>query len=249
MNKIPKIVHYIWFGNNEKSELIQKCQISNSLYLNGWDVNEWTESNYEINSCAYAIEAYSKKYYAFVSDYVRFDILYKYGGVYLDTDVELLKEIPEEFLNNEGFTGVESNDKIAPGLIFACKAKNPIVMEILKDYKNDRFILPDGELNKKTVCERVTDIFKKHGFVENGKIQDIEGIKVMSSEYFCAYDFITKEFDKTKNTVSIHHYSGTWVSKKQKLFNQFKMILKRVVGKKAFVKIVMLKRKFLGIRS
>lgn len=247
--EIPQIIHYIWFGNNPKSELILKCINSWKEKMPDWEFREWNESNYDINKNAYIKEAYECKKYAFASDYARFDILYKYGGIYLDTDVEMLKPIPKEFLKFNGFTGIEGNNKIAPGLILAARPKNKIIGEIKEMYDNIHF-LQNGKMNQKTVVSYTTEIFKKYGFIENGKTQLIANFKIFSYEYFCAFDFLNRKFHITKNTISIHHYTSTWnQSLKRKMFIKVKKIINNIIGEKNFIKIVTIKRKIFGIRG
>lgn len=244
--QIPKKVHYIWFGKGEKSELIQHCIDKNKKVLPEWEFKEWNEDNYDIDSCPYMREAYDAKKYAFASDYARFDLLYRYGGVYLDTDVELMKPIPDEYMDSVGFCGVESNNRINGGLIFACTAGNPIVKEILEQYKRDKFRLEDGTYNLRTVVDRVTDIFEKYGFKTNGEQQTVQGFTIYPCEVFCAYDFVLDEFNITENTVSIHHYAATWVSWKSKLKKKIQKLIRTVFGKKFYLKLIRVKRKLFG---
>jgi len=241
-NKIPKIIHYIWFGNKPKSDLILKCISSWKEKLPDWEFIEWNENNYNVNKAQYIKEAYDCGKYAFASDYARFDILYQYGGVYLDTDVELLKAIPDDFLEYDGFCGVEGNNKIAPGLVFATKPKNSLVKEIVDMYDYTSFFI-NGNQNLKTVVDYVTDIFRKYGFIENGKNQFVSNFKIFSVEYFCAFDFDIREFNITKNTISIHHYACSWGSKKKKIINKIKMLIKKIIGKNNYKKIVLKKRR------
>ena len=247
MSKIPKKIHYIWFGQGEKSELIQKCMQTTRDMLPDWDIIEWNEENYDINSCAYMKEAYEQKKYAFASDYARFDLLYKYGGIYLDTDVELLKSFPDSFLDYNGFTGVESNNKIAPGLVFACEAGNPIVKEIIEMYQQDHFVDTKGSINTRTVVDRVTDVFYRHGFVKDGNEQELDGFHVFPSEYFCAYDFVTKEFTITEKTISIHHYTATWLTPQKRVKKAVQDTLRKILGVKGYQKVISVKRKLFGV--
>ena len=246
---IPKTIHYIWFGHEEKSDLIKRCIHSSAKKMDGWEIKEWTEDNYNIGACDYCEEAYQKRKYAFASDYARFDILYRYGGVYLDTDVELIKRIPESFLKDEGFTGIEGNYKIAPGLVFACKPGNSIVREIMDMYENDHFILSDGSMNTKTVVNRVTEIFSRHGFQMNGKKQIVEGFHIYPVEYFCAYDFITRQFTITDKTISVHHYAASWTDGKSKLKRRFKNVVRERLGINNYKRLLHLKRKFFGVNG
>lgn len=247
MQRIPKKIHYIWFGRGSKSQLIQDCMATTRRTLPDWEILEWTEDNFDITACIYMQEAYDKKMYAFASDYARFWLLYKYGGVYLDTDVELLKAFPEDFLEKAGFTGVESNNKIAPGLVFACEARNPIVKEILDMYEADRFITEKGNINEKTVVERVTNIFKKHGFICNGEEQIIEGFHVFPCEFFCAYDFVTADFCVTDKTISIHHYTATWTDSKSRMKRKIQKLLRDTLGLNNYKKLIAIKRIIFGV--
>ncbi len=245
--RIPHIIHYIWFGDAPKTELIERCIQSWREKLPDWEIKEWNESDFDIESCTYMKQAYENKKYAFASDYARFTVLYEHGGIYLDTDVEVLKRFPDEMLEEAGFAGVESNFKIAPGLVFACEPKNKLVKEILDLYRGEEFILKDGSQNTVTVVEYVTRIFKKHGFVVDGSEQMIEGFHVYPCEYFCAYDFITREYTITEKTVCIHHYVGTWLTPKDKIARKVKESVKKIVGIDRYRRLVHIKRKLFGV--
>lgn len=249
IQRIPKKIHYIWFGYGEKSDLIKKCQQKTMDILQDWEVTEWTEDTYDISSCVYMKEAYEQKKYAFASDYARFDLLYKYGGVYLDTDVEMLKAIPDQFLRDSGFTGVESNNKIASGLIFACEPGNILVKEILEMYQNEHFIESNGHINTKNVVDRVTEVFYRHGFQRNGTEQILDGFHIYPVEYFCAYDFITREFNITDKTISIHHYTATWTNSKSRFKRKIQNLLRKLVGIESYKKIISVKRKMFGVHG
>lgn len=244
---IPKNIIYIWLGKKEKNNLIKQCISNNKNILLNWNFIEYNEGNYDISKCRYSKEAYEARKFAFASDYARFDILYKYGGVYIDTDVEFLKIIPDNYLDFEGFSGVESNNKIAPGLIFACEAGNAIVKEIIDSYESDRFIMENGSYNMLTVVDRVTAIFNKHGFLNDGTLQDIEGIRIFPYDYFCAFDFITREFLVTENTLSIHHYSATWIPFRKKVKRFIQSIVKTIIGKNNYRKFIEKKRSYFGV--
>lgn len=246
---IPKEIHYIWFGRGEKSDLIKKCIETTKEILGDWEIKEWNEDNYDIERSKYMKEAYDCKKYAFAADFARYDILYNHGGVYLDTDVELIKRIPDSFLEDEGFAGMEGNNKVAPGLVFAVKPNNPIVKEIIDDYNKDRFLENDGNYNYKTVVDRTTEVLQRHGFELSGKEQIIEGIHIYPCDYFCAYDFIAEDFDITDNTISIHHYEATWLKGKTKIKRKIRNILRKTLGINNYKKILMIKRKLFGVNG
>jgi hypothetical protein len=226
---IPKIIHYCWFGGNPLPELAQKCIGSWKKYFPDYEIKEWNESNYDVHKIAYIDEAYRAKKYAFVSDYARFDILYQYGGIYFDTDVEVIKPF-DDILAHGGFMGVESIGKVAAGLGIGCNAGLGIVYQILDFYARLHFINSDGTYNLHTVVEYVTAILEKNGLKEENTIQCLDDLTVYPIEYFCPISFKTGQIKITENTHSIHHYDGSWLSKymkqllKEKVYinNQFK---------------------------
>ena len=210
-NEIPKIIHYCWFGENPLPELAQKCIASWKKYLPDYEIKEWNEENYDVRKIPYTAQAYDAKKYAFVSDYARFDILYQYGGLYFDTDVEVIKPL-DEILKRGAFAGVESAGALAAGLGLASPAASPIYKEILDSYKNSSFIRNDGSMDLTTVVTRVSDIFKKHGFTDKNEIQKVDGITVYPSDYFCPKDYVSGNINITQNTYTVHWYDGSWLS-------------------------------------
>ena len=180
MDKIPKYIHYIWIGENEKNEDIKKCIESWEKYLPDYEIKEWNESNFDINSCKYLRQAYDEKMWAFASDYMRFKILLEYGGIYVDTDVEFLKKIPEEFLEYESFTGVEYTKKVSPGLIYGCKKNNEIVKYMVEVYEKMIF----DRNNIVTVNMIISKYLNKYGFKENNEFQIIKGLAIFPHEFF-----------------------------------------------------------------
>lgn len=207
---IPKIIHYFWFGHNPLPDLAQKCIASWKKFCPDYEIKEWNENNYDVRKIPYISQAYDAKKYAFVSDYARFDILYEYGGIYLDTDVELIKPL-DELLKYGAFCGVEQPGALNAGLGMATQTKMPIFHEILNSYQSDKFINIDGSYNLKTVVTRVSDIFKKYGFSDKEEIQEIAGFKIYPKEYFCPKSMLTGELSITSNTYSIHHFNASWV--------------------------------------
>jgi len=210
---IPKIIHYCWFGGNKLPELALKCVASWREYFPNYEIKEWNESNYDVHKISYISEAYNAKKYAFVSDYARFDILYQYGGIYFDVDVEVIKPFGC-ILNDTGFMGMETSAGCNAGLGVGVAAGLGVVLEILESYTNEHFLRHDGihEYNLKTIVERVTEIFVKKGFdTKSNEIQRIADITIYSPEYFAPKSYETGIISITKNTVSIHHYNASWV--------------------------------------
>ena len=219
---IPKIIHYCWFGGNPLPELAQKCIESWKKYCPDYEIKRWDENNFDVNCCDYVCEAYEAKKWAFVSDYARFKILYENGGVYFDTDVELIKNI-DDILEKGSFVGLEcpsknSKDKLAaaPGLGIAATPGMGIYKEILNEYDNSHFVKNENG-SYKTVVTRFTDILLKYGNIDPNCISIIDEINVYPVEYFCPLNYFTGELKITKNTRAIHHYCASWVDKESKI--------------------------------
>lgn len=226
---IPKIIHYCWFGGNPLPPLAEKCIASWKKFCPDYEIKEWSESNYDVHKIPYISQAYNAKKYAFVSDYARFDILYEYGGVYFDTDVEVIKPI-DELLQKGPFAGIESPGSLAAGLGIASRQREPLYKEILDSYKSEVFIKSNGELDLTTVVERVSNVFKNHGFKEDNIIQQVEGITIYPVDFFCPKDYVTGTINITGNTYTIHHYDGSWASNAQLLYQKQRCFLIKYFG-------------------
>lgn len=210
---IPKIIHYCWFGGKPLPELAQKCIESWKKFCPDYEIIEWNENNYDVRKISYIAEAYDEKKYAFVSDYARFDILYEHGGIYFDTDVEVIKDM-SPILERGAFAGVEScgnGAALNAGLGIASPAASPIFAEILEYYKLEHFKNDDGSLNLKTVVTRVSEIFEKYGLTDKNEIQEVAGFAIYPPEYFCPKDYRTGALNITDSTYTIHHFDGSWL--------------------------------------
>lgn len=208
---IPKVIHYCWFGNNPLPEDAIKCIYSWKKFFPDYEIKEWNENNFSFDDCIYAKEAYEAKKWAFVSDYARFKILYEEGGLYFDTDVEVIRSM-DEVVEEGPFMGLETQGKPAPGLGLAANPGLGFYKTMIDKYKELRFINPDGSYNLKTVVEYTTEELRKLGFKNVSGIQTIEGIKIYPADYFCPMDYITGAITVTGNTYSIHHYKASWQS-------------------------------------
>lgn len=218
---IPKIIHYCWFGGNSLPEDARKYIDSWRKYLPDYEIKEWNESNFDVNCCPYVREAYEAKKYAFVSDYSRFFVLYHYGGLYFDTDVEVVKNMDHiisagNFMGFEKSMATKSRDEalkngetlgVAPGLGLGVNPGLGLIRELLDFYENkEHFSIEDG-----TVVDYTTDILRKHGLVNEHKMQKVADITIYPADYFCPMDSTTGITTITSNTVSIHHYSCSWI--------------------------------------
>lgn len=220
-----KVIHYCWFGGNPLPKLVEQCIDSWKKFCPDYEIIEWNETNFDVHCCRYVEEAYQAKKWAFVSDYARFWILYNYGGVYLDTDVELLKSIEDL---SDTFVGFENKDTVASGLIRGALKGDEICRLMLEEYEADRFDLGDGMFNVKTVGIRETALLEKFGLKRDDSMQEVCGTTIYPREYFCPKSFIDENVTLTENTYSIHHYSASWhteeekhAEKLKKKFNKF----------------------------
>lgn len=244
MEKIPHVLHYCWFGRKPKPKLVTQCMLSWKKYLPGWEIKEWNEDNYDVNHSEYAAQAYRSKAYAFVADVARFDILHRYGGVYVDTDVELIRPIPEEILEHPAFGGMQSDGWVAPGLIFGAVPSHPFVQEMLSYYETHPF---QGTHDlKETVVTYTTDALRKYGYQINGAYQELHGVAVYPSCVFCGYDIGLHEAVITPNTISVHHYAASWVSGRRKIKLCLLRLLKESIGIERYRSWKMLKRRLIN---
>jgi len=209
---IPKIIHYCWFGGNELPLLAKKCIESWKKYLPDYEIIEWNENNFDVNIIQYTKEAYKARKYAFVSDYARFWILYKYGGIYFDTDVEVIKPM-DKVLSCGPYMGFEHEKTgVAPGLGMASGKGNNLIAYLLEAYKNRTFYKSDGSTDLTTIVTITTELLKQHGLKLDNTIQKIEDYTIYPSEYFCPVSIHDGKLRITDKTYTIHHYAQSWES-------------------------------------
>lgn len=236
---IPQVIHYCWFGKGEKPRLAERCIASWKRFFPDHEILEWNESNYDVEKIPYIKEAYAAQKYAFVSDYARFDILYRYGGIYFDTDVEVICSF-DDILANGAFMGCEQDggggggNMVNPGLGIAAAPGLGIYKEILDYYRTQSFLRTDGSADLTTVVERVTEILKQHGLEERAGIQMVDGITIYPAEYFNPLDSTTGRLMKTNNTHSIHWYSKSWLPQNIRFRCKITNVCRRVLGKDCF---------------
>ena len=217
---IPKKIHYCWFGGNPLPELAQKCIASWKKYCPDYEIVEWNENNFDVNCNQYCAEAYANKKWAFVSDVARLYALVTEGGIYMDTDVEVLKPL-DEFLKLDAFSGFEAYDRIPTGIMAASKGQ-AMFTELLNDYNNDSFLNADGTPNLTTNVTRITDNCLKHGLILNNTRQTVNGFTLFPNDYFCPKDCVTKVLTITENTYTIHHFDGSWVPDEDKCMGELR---------------------------
>ena len=232
---MKKTIHYCWFGRKKLPDSAIRCISSWKKYFPDYTIKEWNEDNFNVYMTKYTSQAYEKGKYAFVSDYARFYILFHEGGVYFDTDVEVIKPF-DDIVNRGAFMGceVDGSDmeriEVAPGLGIASEPNNEIYKDILELYSNISFINEDGTINTKTVVYYTTNILLKHGLENITGIQTVKDITIYPKEYFCPYDYRNGITTKTDNTHSIHWNSMTWVSKNRVIVSRITRVLHRMFG-------------------
>lgn len=226
---IPKIIHYCWFGRKELPKLAVDCINSWKKYLPEYEIKEWNEDNFPVERFNFAKEALENKKYAFVSDVSRLHALKEEGGIYMDTDVEVLKSL-NSFLHHTAFSGFENDDFVPTG-IMASEKGGKWVTELL-DYYNDKSIFnTDGTIESVSNTFIITQMMKEKGFKMNNKFQEKEGyVAFYPSEYFCPKSYKTGNIELTENSYCIHHFAKSWIPFKRKWRNIAKMKVMNIFG-------------------
>lgn len=237
---IPKIIHYCWFGGNPLPKSAIKCINSWKKFFPDYEIKEWNESNFDMNMMPFTQEAYHAKKYAFVSDVARFWILYREGGLYFDTDVEVVASM-DDIVERGAFMGVEAMDAfekgwpaVNPGLGLGAEAGEEFYQDVLQYYGTIHYCDSNGERLPGTVVMHTSKLLKEKGLQPTAEIQNVKGIWIYPQDYFCPLNDVTGILKKTKNTRSIHWYSKTW-NAKPLLYYKITRVLHRVFGEKSLV--------------
>ena len=224
---IPKIIHYCWFGRKPKPELAEKCIRSWKKFCPDYKILEWNEDNFDVASAPkYVQQAYEQRRWAFVSDFVRLKALTEMGGVYMDTDVEVIKPL-DPYLHHQAFAGFERIDRVQTGLL-ACEKDFPLFRDFLAHYDTASFLKEDGSVDITTNVEVLSSLCMQRGMVCNDLLQTVDGLAIYPREYFCPVDYDTKKLKKTRKTVTIHWFSGSWHTEEElEAMRQEKLQLQR----------------------
>ena len=236
---IPKIIHYCWFGRNPLPASAKRCIASWRKFLPDHEIREWNEDNFDVNCIPYTQQAYEVKKYAFVSDYARFWILYHYGGLYFDTDVEVIAPM-DEILDRGAFMGVEKGafmdgkPMVNPGLGLGVEARNSFYGRMLKVYSSLNYRMANGTFNTATIVTYTTKELYSYGMKLSEEKQQIDGIWIYPADFFCPMDSTTGIITMTNRTVSIHHYDCSWIDHNTYSFklHRLKNVLFRLMGQK-----------------
>lgn len=232
---IPKVIHYCWFGNNKKPKLVEKCIASWRKYCPDYEIVEWNEDTFDVTSHEYTKFTRAHNMYAYLSDYVRLKVVYEHGGIYLDTDVEIIKPL-DDLLKNSAFLGFESEEYVNTGIGFGAEKGNKIIKAMLSQYDE----MSEDEYKGK--YERVgyltgsptmnTNALLKYGLIRNNQTQNLGDAVIYSSDYFCPMDDLTGIITKTENTYSIHWYGKSAQGKAAYVKSFFSRLAHRIVKRR-----------------
>lgn len=251
---IPKKIHYCWIGGNPLPKSAEKCIKSWKKYCPDYEIIEWNETNYDFSKLPFMKEAYDVKKFGFVPDYARLDIIYNHGGIYLDTDVEIIRSF-DELLKNKGFAGFENEENVNFGQGFGAEPGNPVIKHLMDSYNDLHFVNEDGSFNMIASPKTNSDTLSELGLKRDGTSQNIDGFEIYPVDYFCPKSLIDGIVRKTENTFSIHHFDASWFSdegkkikekrwkkhqkteRKKKFRGFFGEIFEKIFGKKLWFNI------------
>lgn len=239
---INKKIHYCWFGGAPLPEYALKCINSWKKYLPDYEIIEWNEDNFDVNCTVFTSQAYESRKFAFVSDYARYYILSRQGGIYFDTDVELIKPL-DDLISDGPFHAFESIGSVNSGLGMAAEPNMDFFKDVLRYYEQTEFIKPNGKMNLKTVVHITSDILRGYGLVDSDTQQFVAGMHIYPTDYFNPMNYDTKIIHATDNTRAVHHYAGSWCEP-ESLEIKLKAFISTVIGKSATTTIRKFTKKF-----
>lgn len=246
MSRIPKIIHYGWFGGGKKSKFIEKCIASWKKYLPDYEIKEWNEGNFPFKDFPFAREAYEAHRYAFVSDYLRTYVMYHYGGIYFDTDIEVLENFEDKLKGAEFVIAFELPDTLMTGFMAAAPG-NEIMRQFLAYYDSIGFYDEEGKMRITPNTDLLGNLAMKFGMVPNGEYQELAGgIRIYPNEFFGAYNVYNMIYTITENTVAVHHYSASWLSPWEKAVIKLRKLFLKIFGAKIYRVMRRLKHKIKG---
>lgn len=238
---VTKKIHYVWVGKKKKKGIVRKYIRTWKKFFPDYEIIEWNEKNFDINSIPYVKEAYESKKYAFVSDYIRLYALYNYGGIYFDTDVEVIQNFSQLLNKNKDIYGFELENKIMTGVMIAVKGSN-IIKEFLDYYKTRKFITDSGEYNLTPNTSIFTEILHNKGIRLDNTLQEKDEFVLYPIEFFTGFDLKNSSEYRTENTVTVHHYNYSWASNRDKIIVKLKKLLAKILGRKRYEQVRKIKK-------
>lgn len=212
---IPKIIHFCWLSGEQYPDLVEKCIKSWRDNLPDYEIMCWDLKRFDINCCRYTKEAFLEKKYAFASDYIRLYALYHFGGIYLDSDIEVLKSF-DDLLNLKAFTCFQKMSMTLSPWIIGSEKGNKIIKEFLDYYEERSFYDENGKMDLTPNPYPFTAICKRHGLILKDVKQELDEISIFSHDYFCPYNPSKDVLEVTDNTYTIHYFNAEWMSEDQK---------------------------------
>lgn len=244
---IPKIIHYCWFGRGKMPELALKCIASWKKFLPDYEFRLWDEERFDIHSVPYVEEAYNARRFAFVTDYVRLYALYTEGGIYMDTDVEVLRNL-DCFLYHPAFSGFEDETHIPTGIMASEKGGEWVRWQ-LEYYENRHFLLKDGNYDATTNVEIIGSRMQEDGFILKNGLRNFKDIITMyPRDYFCPKSHETGKIRLTSNTYVIHHFSMSWIPARVRLLVRVKRYMMKIFGVRT-IETLIIKLRLRALRS
>ncbi len=207
---IPKIIHALWFSGDPMPELYLRCLESWKKYASDYEIKIWNLETYKPDHCLFFEQAIEHENWAFASDYARADLLRRYGGIYMDLDVEMLRPI-DDLLYNDAYMSFESLDRIECGSVMGARPGHPIIQEICESYESRPYLKSDGTWDNSTCPVRYTKVIEKHGLKKDGGFQQVEDITVYPFEVLTCKSFDTGIIYKTELSYTVHHHNGSWI--------------------------------------
>lgn len=233
---IPRIIHFCWFGGADKPKKVEKCLASWKKHLSGYTFMEWNEANFDVNASRYAKEALQARKFAFVSDYARLHALYHHGGIYMDTDVEVLRPL-DGLLAHSAFSGFEDERFLQSGTMGAAP-RHPWIKELLEDYEGRPFVKEDGSFDMRTNTAVISEKCRKDGLRLNGQLQTLpSGVVFYPRTYFSPFDPVNGGHFLSDESYTIHHFSQSWLPAHVRLRSSLKRTVSRLVGPGVIAKV------------
>ncbi|MCR4998443.1 MAG: hypothetical protein K6A05_01225 [Lachnospiraceae bacterium] len=207
---IPKVIHAIWFSGEPLPELYQRCLESWRKNAPDFEIKIWNLKTYQPGKCLFYEQAIEHRNWAFASDYARADLLRRYGGIYMDLDVEMLRPI-DDLLYNDAYMSFESLGRIECGSGMGARAGHPLMNEICESYEQRPYLKPDGTWDNSTCPVRYTQVIECHGLVKNGGFQFVDDVTIYPFEVLTGKSFDTGIIYRTEHSYTVHHHNGSWV--------------------------------------
>lgn len=230
---MEKIIHYCWFGREPLNEMALKCIESWKHFFPDYKIIQWNEDNFDITQISFMENAYRDKKWAFVSDVARLIVVYNYGGIYFDTDVEVIKSYKDILdLELSGFCGFEKDGCVNTGLGFGAQKGHPFLKKLIELYKDIDYESYREHISDIACPILTTRLLQDKGLIQNDKYQLVEQFNIYPSEYFAPMDYNTGKMRYSNNTHSIHWYSSSWLDDYTKKEQEYLRRFSRVFGVK-----------------